>query len=435
MQVSVENLGTISRRLTVAVPAEQVEKEVAERLKRLAKSARLPGFRPGKAPLKVIESRFGGDVLNEVASSLIESSLREALTQENLIPAGGPEVQPTKLERGEDLEYVASFDIFPKIDKLDISGVEMERPVYNVDDTDIDATIETMRKQRVTWQAVDRPAQDKDQVVINFVGHVDGEEFAGNKAENLPVVLGEKTLLDEFEEGLRGCNEGDQISLDVKFPDDYRGKDVAGKLAKFDITVRAVNEPVLPEVDAEFAKSFGIEDGDLQKMREEVANNVKQEMEERIRRVVRERVLNALIEVNDIELPTKLVEAEIDHMIESNKAILEGQGIAVRNVVPDRSRFQQDAEKRVALGLIMQAIVSEHDLKPDAERVRQRVELQSTSYEDPKAFVQWYYSDRQRLAQLESMILEEQVIEKVLETADAKDKEMSFQELMEYQSS
>ena len=435
MQVSVENLGTISRRVTVAVPAEQVEKEVAERLKRLAKSARLPGFRPGKAPLKVIESRFGGDVLNEVASSLIESSLREALTQENLIPAGGPEVQPTKLERGEDLEYVASFDIFPKIDKLDISGVEMERPIYNVDDADIDATIETMRKQRVTWQAVDRSAQDKDQVVIDFVGHVDGEEFAGNKAENFPVVLGEKTLLEEFEEGLRGCNEGDQISLDVKFPDDYRGKDVAGKLAKFDITVRAVNEPVLPEVDAEFAKSFGIEDGDLQKMREEVASNVKQEMEDRIRRVVRERVLNALIEVNDIELPTKLVEAEIDHMIESNKAILEGQGIAVRNVVPDRSRFQQDAEKRVALGLIMQAIVSEHDLKPDAERVRQRVELLSTSYEDPKAFVQWYYSDRQRLAQLESMILEEQVIEKVLETADAKDKEMSFQELTEYQSS
>ena len=435
MQVSVEHLGTISRRLKVAVPAEQVEKEVAERLKRLAKNARLPGFRPGKAPLKVVERRFGGDVLNEVASSLIESSLREALTQENLIPAGGPEVQPTKLERGEDLEYVASFDVFPKIDKLDISGVEMERPLYNLDDADVDATIETMRKQRVTWQPADRPAQDKDQVIIDFVGHIDDEEFPGNKAESFPVVLGEKTLLEEFEEGLRGCKEKDQIDLEVKFPDDYRGKDVAGKLAKFDITVRSVNAPVLPEVDAEFAKSFGIEDGDLQKMREEVTNNVKQEMEDRIRRIVRERVLNALIEVNDIELPTKLVEAEIDHMIDSNKAILEGQGIAVRKVVPDRSRFKQDAEKRVALGLIMQAIVREHDLKPDAERVRQRVELMSTSYEDPKAFVQWYYSDRERLAQMESMILEEQVIEKVLETAETKDKEMKFQELMEYQSS
>ena len=435
MQVSVENLGTISRRLKVAIPAEQVEKEIAERLKRLAKNARLPGFRPGKAPLKVVESRFGGDVLNEVAGSLIESSLREALTQENLVPAGGPEVQPTKMERGQDLEYVASFDIFPKIDKPDISGVEMERPVYNVDEADIDATIETMRKQRVTWQPAGRPAQDKDEVVIDFIGDIDGEEFTGNKAENFPVVLGEKALLEEFEEGLCGCNEGDLINLEIKFPDDYRGKDVAGKLAKFDITVRAVNAPVLPEVDAEFAKSFGIEDGDLKKMREEVSNNVKQEMEDRIRRVVRERVLNALIEVNDIELPTKLVEAEIDHIIESNKAILEGQGIAVRNVVPDRSRFQQDAERRVALGLIMQAIVREHDLKPDADRVRERIEVMSASYEDPKAFIQWYYSDRQRLSQLESMILEEQVIEKVLETADVKDKEMSFQELMEYQSS
>ena len=432
MQVSVENLGAISRRLTVAVPAEQVEKEVAERLKRLAKNARLPGFRPGKAPLKVVENRFGGDVLNEVANSLIESSLREALTQENLVPAGGPEVEPKKLERGEDLEYVASFDIFPKIDKLDISGVKMERPVYNLDEADVDATIETMRKQGVTWQPADRSAQDGDQVVIDFVGNIDGEEFRGNKAENLPVVLGDKALLEEFEEGLHGCNKGEQISLEVKFPDNYRGQDVAGKLAKFDITVREVNTPVLPEVDAEFAKSFGIEDGDLQKMREEVANNVKQEMEGRIRRVLHERVLNALVEVNDIALPTKLVEAEIDHMIESNKAILEGQGIAVRNVVPDRSRFQQDAEKRVALALIMQAIVQKHDMKPDPEKVRQRIELMSTSYEDPKGFVQWYYSDRQRLAQLESMILEEQVIDRVLETADAKDKEMTFQELMEH---
>ena len=432
MQVSVENLGAISRRLTVAVPAEQVEKEVAERLKRLAKNARLPGFRPGKAPLKVVENRFGGDVLNEVANSLIESSLREALTQENLVPAGGPEVEPKKLERGEDLEYVASFDIFPKIDKLDISGVKMERPVYNLDEADVDATIETMRKQGVTWQPADRSAQDGDQVVIDFVGNIDGEEFRGNKAENLPVVLGDKAMLEEFEEGLRGCNKGEQISLEVKFPDNYRGQDVAGKLAKFDITVREVNTPVLPEVDAEFAKSFGIEDGDLQKMREEVANNVKQEMEGRIRRVLHERVLNALVEVNDIALPTKLVEAEIDHMIESNKAILEGQGIAVRNVVPDRSRFQQDAEKRVALALIMQAIVQKHDMKPDPEKVRQRIELMSTSYEDPKGFVQWYYSDRQRLAQLESMILEEQVIDRVLETADAKDKEMTFQELMEH---
>lgn len=397
----------------------------------MAKNARLPGFRPGKAPLKVVESRYGADILNEVAGSLIESTLREALTQEKLIPAGGPDVEPKKLGRGEDLEYVASFEVFPEINRLDISGIEIERPKYGVEPTDIEATIETMRKQRIVWRPVDRTAEEKDQVLIDFVGTIEGEEFPGNKAENFATVLGEKTLLDDFEVGLKGCKKGDRISLEVNFPDDYHGREVAGKKASFDVTVREVNESVLPEVDSEFAKSFGIEDGDLEKMRDEVSNNVTREMGDRVRRLLRERVLNALMEVNDIQLPVKLVESEIDHLIESNKAMLQGQGIAVRNIVPDRSRFKDDAERRVALGLIMQAIVQKNDIKPDADRVRQRVESLASEYEDSEAFVQWYYSDRKRLAQLESMILEEQVIDQMLETADVKDKPVTFNDLME----
>lgn len=430
MQVSVETLGAIGRRLTVAVPADQVEKEVNERLMRLAKNARLPGFRPGKAPLKVVEGRYGTDVLNEVASSLIESSLREALTQEKLVPAGGPDVEPKKLGRGQDLEYIASFEVFPEIDRLDISGVEIERPLYEVEPVDIDATVETMRKQRISWQPVDRSAQEGDQILIDFVGTIDGEEFPGNKAENFAVVLGEHTLLEDFEAGLKGCKKEDQMDLKVRFPEDYHGREVAGKTAEFDVKVREVSEAVLPEVDAEFAKSFGVEDGDLEKMRNEVRNNVSREMEGRVRRLIRERVLNALIEVNDIQLPIKLVEAEIDHLIESNKAMLEGQGIPVRNITPDRNRFKDDAERRVALGLIMQAIIQKHDLKPDAERVRERIESMASEYEDSDAFVKWYYSDRQRLGQLESMILEEQVIDQMLETADVKDKKVSFDDLM-----
>ena len=430
MQVSVETLGAIGRRLTVAVPAEQVEKEVNQRLKRLAKDARLPGFRPGKAPLKVIESRYGTDVLNEVASSLIESSLREALTQEKLIPAGGPDVEPKKLGRGEDLEYIASFEVFPDIDRLDISGVAIERPTYEVEPADIDATIESMRKQRIAWQPVDRAAQENDQALIDFVGTIDDEEFPGNKADNFAVVLGENTLLEDFETGLKGCKKGDQVSLEVNFPEDYHGREVAGKKANFDVTVREVNEAVLPQVDTEFAKTFGIEDGDLDKMREEVRSNVAREMDDRVRRLLRQRVLDALIEVNDIQLPVKLVEAEIDHLIESNKAMLEGQGVAVRNVVPDRSKFKDDAEKRVALGLIMQAIVQKHDIKPDADRVRQRIELMGSEYEDADAFIKWYYSDRNRVAQLESLILEEQVIDQMLESADVNEKKVNFDELM-----
>lgn len=430
MQVSVETLSAIGRRLKVAVPADEVEKEVNERLKRLAKNARLPGFRPGKAPLKVIEGRYASDVLNEVASSLIESSLREALTQEKLIPAGGPDVEPKKLGRGEDLEYIASFEVFPEIERLDISGVEIERPLYAVEQADIDATIESMRKQRVSWRPVDRAAKQKDQVLIDFVGTIEGEEFPGNRADGFAVVLGDKTLLEDFETGLEGSSKADKLNFEVNFPEDYHGREVAGKKAKFNVTVREVNEAVLPDIDAEFAKAFGIEDGDLEKMRDEVSNNVAREMEDRVRRLLRERVLRALIEVNDIQLPIKLVEAEIDHLIESNKAMLEGQGIAVRNIVPDRSRFKEDAERRVALGLIMQAIIQKHDLKPDPDRVRQRVELLATEYEDSDAFVQWYYSDRKRLAQLESMILEEQVIDQMLESADIKDKRVSFDDLM-----
>ncbi len=430
MQVSVETVGTIGRRLTVAVPADQVEREVNERLKRLAKNARLPGFRPGKAPLKVVESRYGTDVLNEVASSLIDSSLREALTQEKLIPAGGPDVEPIKLGRGEDLEYTASFEVFPEIERLELSGVEIERPLYEVEQADIDATIESMRKQRIAWRPVEREAREADQVVIDFIGTIEGEEFPGNKAENFALVLGDNTLLQDFEAGLTAVKKGDRIDLEVNFPSDYHGTEVAGKQAKFDVTVKEVNEAVLPDIDAEFAKSFGIGDGDLEKMRDEVRNNVTREMENRVRRLLRERVLNAMIEVNDIQLPVKLVEAEIDHLIESNKAMLEGQGIAVRNIAPDRDRFKDDAERRVALGLIMQAIIQKHDLKPDADRVRQRIESMAAEYEDAEAFIKWYYSDRQRLAQLESMILEEQVIDQMLDTADVKEKEVTFDDLM-----
>ena len=431
MQVSVETLGTIGRRVTVAVPADQVEKEVVKKLKSLAKSARLPGFRPGKAPIKVVENRYGGDVLNEVASGLIESSLREALTQENLVPVGGPSVEPRKLGRGENLEYVASFDVYPEIGKLDISGVRIEQPVYELGDSDIDATIETMRKQRRTWNPVDRPAQEKDQILIDFTGTVNGESFPGNTAENFALVLGDQSLLEEFEDGLKGCRKDQKISLDVNFPDNYHGKEVAGKQAKFDITVQEVSEPVLPAIDEEFIKSFGIEDGDKEKMRAEVRGNIVREMADRVRRIMRDRVFDALIEGNDIELPAKLIEAEIDQLIEANKQMLEGQGIPVGKVVPDRDRFRENAEKRVALGLIMQTIIQNFELKPDAGRVRERIEMIGSGYEDPAAFVQWYYSDRQRLAQMESMILEEQVVEKMLESADVEDKTVAFDELMQ----
>lgn len=430
MQVSVETVGSIGRRVTVAIPAEQFEKEVGTKLRQLVQGARLPGFRPGKAPLKVVESHYGKDVLNEVAAKLIDSTLREALTQEKLVPAGGPNVEPTRLERGEDLEYVASFDVYPKIKRADIDGVRIERPAYEVRESDIDSTVETMRKQRLSWEPVDRSAELKDRLMIDFVGTVDGEAFPGGSAENFAVILGEMSLLKEFEDGLIGSRAGQQLELEVNFPEDYHGQEVAGKLATFNVTVQEVSEPVYPELDEEFVKSFGVEDGDIGKLRAEVRENVEREMADRVRRILRQRVFDALIEANEFDLPEAMVEVEIDQLIESNKKMLEGQGVPVGNVDPDRGNFRESAEKRVALGLIMQAVVEKHELKPDAGRVRERVEAIGSGYEDPAAFVQWYYSDRQRLAQMEAMIMEEQLVEKMLEGAEIEDKEISFDELM-----
>jgi trigger factor len=267
--------------------------------------------------------------------------------------------------------------------------------------------------------------------LIDFTGTVNGDPFPGNTAENFALVLGEQSLLAEFEDGLKGCRKNQKISLDANFPDNYHGKEVAGRQAKFDITVQEVSEPVLPAIDEEFIKTFGIEDGDKEKMCAEVRGNIVREMADRVRRIMRERVFDALIEGNDIELPAKLIEAEIDQLIEANKQMLEGQGIPVGKVVPDRDRFKENAEKRVALGLIMQTIIQKFELKPDAGRVRERIEMIGSGYEEPAAFVQWYYSDRQRLAQMESMILEEQVVEKMLESADVEDKMVAFDELMQ----
>ncbi|MFC1681281.1 trigger factor, partial [Pseudomonadota bacterium] len=283
---------------------------------------------------------------------------------------------------------------------------------------------------RLTWQPVDRPAELKDRVMIDFVGTVDGEPFSGGSAENFAVILGEQSLLKDFEDGLIGSCADQQIELEVKFPEDYHGQEVAGKLATFNVTVREVAEAVYPELDEEFVKSFGVEDGDIGKLRAEVRENVEREMADRVRRILRQRVFDALIEANEVDLPAALVEAEIDQLIASNKKILERQGVPVGNVNPDRGNFRESAEKRVALGLIMQAVVEKHELKPDAGRVRERVEAIGSGYEDPAAFVQWYYSDRQRMAQMEAMIMEEQLVEKMLEGAEIEDKEISFDELM-----
>ncbi|MFZ0487375.1 MAG: trigger factor [Arenicellales bacterium] len=431
MQVSIENTGNLGRMMNVAIPADEVEQQIQTRLKNLAKSARLPGFRPGKAPLKIIDARYGEQVLHEVAGSLIESSLKEAFTQENLVPAGAPEIEPKSMGRGKDLEYTASFDVYPEVPRPDLKGVVIERPVCEVGDEDVERTLASMRRQRVTYEAVERAAQEGDQVCIDFKGTVDGEPFAGGEADDYKVVLGEGQFIEDFEKGIMGAKAGEQRTVKVDFPDDYHGEAVAGKAVVFEIQVKEVAEPVLPEVNEEFIESFGIESGDVEAFRREIADNLARERDERVSRLTRSRVMDALIRENNLELPAKLVEREIDNIIAMNRSLLEQQGVPTDRFNPDRESYREDAKRRVAMGLILSEIVQRNELKPDPDKVKERIEKMAASYEQPEAFVQWYYSSRERMQQIESTILEEQVVELLLEGADVKEKKISLAELTE----
>ncbi len=429
MRISVETTGELGRKMTVAIPADEVEQEIAARLKRLSKTARLPGFRPGKAPLKIIEAKYGSQLFQEVAGQLIERSLRDALTREGLHPAGGPEIEPKSMGRGSDLEYVASFDVFPEIKKLDLRGVTIKRPVCEVSDADVEKTIESMRKQRAEWQPVQRSAGDGDRVRMNFRGTIEGGEFAGNTAKDYAVVLGEAKILAEFEQGLRGAQAGTERTVSVSFPENYPNQEVAGKSADFSIEILEVAEAVLPGLDAELARAFGVTDGSVGKMRDEVRDNLTREVEERIARVMRQRVMEALVEVNQIELPRALVREEVHNLVETEASMRAHRGVTVAEK-SDPSKFEAEARRRVALGLIVYEVVRANQLKPDEDRVRGKIEKMAAAYQDPKALVQWYYGDRKRLQQVESLVLEEQVVETLLESATIEDQSTDLDGLM-----
>ncbi len=429
MQVSVETTGELGRKMTIAVPADEVEKEISSRLRRLAKTARLPGFRPGKAPLKVIEARYGSQVLQEVAGQLIERSLREALSRESLQPAGGTEIDPKSIGRGKDLEYVARFDVFPEIRKLDLTGLTIERPVCEVTDTDVEQTLESMRKQYTDWRPLDRPAQSGDRLRIDFHGTLDGAPFRGGDAENYSVMVGSDTMLPEFAQGLDGVSSGDEPVITVTYPDNHHEPEVAGKQAEFRVKVLEVAEPVLPEIDAEFVKLFGVQNGGVEKLREDVRENLSREMAERINRTVRDRVMQALIDANQVELPAKLVAEEVQRMAQANQELLRQQA-GVAAAAPDPAELEPQARRRVALGLIVYEVVKALNLRPDKDQMRAKVTKMAGSYENPDAFVQWYYSDQQRVQQLEAQILEEQVVEKLLETATVTEQAVTVDGLM-----
>ncbi len=431
MQVSIESIGAIGRRMTVAVPADEVEKQFASRVERLGKTIKLPGFRPGKVPKKMVEARFGGQVMQELAGELIETSYRDAIGDEGLVPVGGPSIEPKNLERGQDLEYVATFDVFPSIECPNVDAQKIERPVVEIADADVERTIENVRRQRVSYDVVERSATNGDRVVLDFEGSIDGAVFDGGTATDLPVVLGAGQVLPELDAGLVGANANEQRRIELRFPDDYPKESLAGCDAVFEVTVKAVEEPRLPDIDTEFAKVFGIEDGSVDALRAEVRNNLRRELDERIRLHMREQVMTALRERNDIDLPAQMLKEEIQQIEASHSDRLRQQGIDPTQVPLQPDAVESEAQRRVALGLIIREVVTERSIRPDAGRVRAKLEQMAASYENPPAFVQWYYSDKARLAQIESMVLEEQVVESLLEGAEVIEKKEAFSDFMD----
>lgn len=436
MQTSVEKVSAIGRKMSVVVPAETVETAVQARLKQLAKRVKVQGFRPGKVPMKIVEQQYRGSATNDVLGDLIQSSLQEAFTKEEIVPAVQPDIMPEPLEKGADFSYVASFDVYPEFEKLDLAGVAVKKPNSEVNDEDIDKVIDNMRNQQLNWEEVKRKAKKGDRMLLNFTGSVDGEEFAGGSGEDYPLVLGEGRMLPDFEAGCIGMKGGETKDVDVTFPDDY-SEDLGGKKAVFKIEAISVSKSVLPEIDEDFVKNFGIESGKVDELRAEVSQNLETSLETQLSSTLRQRAFDALLEQNETEIPLKMVREEAQRMVQEQKNQMLQQGIDAKLLEnfpdPEFEVLQPQAERRVALGLLMMEIIRKEELKPDADRVNQRIEKMASSYQDPEEFIEYYKNDQQALAQVQSIVLEEQVVELLLEKADVEIEEIPASDLLNMQ--
>jgi trigger factor len=429
MQVSVETTNGLERRMTVELPVERVDDEVQNRLKQMSRSASVKGFRPGKVPHKVLAQQYGQQVRDEVVGELIQSTYFEAVGQEKLQPAGMPNIEPTVNEAGKNLQYTATFEVMPEVTLADVSGAKLEKRVAEVSDDDLEKMMDTLLKQRATWEEIDRAAADDDRLNIDFKGTIDGEEFSGNSGENVPVTIGSGRMIKGFEEGLVGAKAGDELTLDLQFPEDYAHKEVAGKPVQFAVKVNSVEESKLPELDEEFAKSFGIGDGSLESLRQEVRNNMEREMKQALIDGNKQAVMDKLIELNSIEVPGALVENEAEQLKQQmmqQMHIPEGKA----GVELDTSMFRDQAERRVSLGLILSEVIKSKELKADDDNVRAKVEELASTYEEPQQVIDWYYGDKSRLSQIESLVLEDAVVDWVFEQADVTEKSSSFDEVM-----
>ncbi|MBK8959698.1 MAG: trigger factor [Proteobacteria bacterium] len=431
MHTSVEKSTTLERRLTVEIPEDRIATEVQTRLDKLSKNARIPGFRQGKAPAKVVRQQFGSRVRDEVVGEILQSSFGEAMNKEDLRPAGQPVIDKVESAVGNGLRYTAVFEVFPQFELAPLENLAVVRRTCEIGDADVDAMIERLREQNKEWLAVERASADGDQLSIDFLGTIDGVPFEGGKGENFTINLGSGMMIEGFEAGLTGKTAGEKVVLDLRFPDEYRNTELAGKPVRFEITVNKVSEALLPELTDEFMQKFGVKEGGVEAFRAEVRQNMEKERERALRQQFTSEVMDKLAIANDFELPSALVQSEAQRLRQQVAREMAMRGLNPSNAIAEfENSVQAQAHKRVKLGLVMAEIVKQAQLKADPAKVHQTIEGMAASYEDPAAVVKWYYENPQQLQQIEGMCLEDEAVNWIAGRAQLSEQAVSFDALM-----
>ena len=429
MQVSVETTGALERRIEVSVPRERIEQAIDERLKRVSRTAKLKGFRPGKVPLKVVKQQFGAQVRQEVLSDLMQSSFAEAVTQEKLNPAAGPRIEPVSVGPDQDLKYRATFEVFPEIELKGVEGIVVSRPAATVTEADVDAMVLNLREQRPRFDAVERESREGDRVTMDFEGEIDGTAFEGSKGDDVAVLLGGGRMLKDFETGITGMKADERKQIDVPYPADYHNAALAGKVAKFDVHVKKVEEKKLPELDGEFCREYGVLEGGVEQLRKEVRDNMERELEQNVRARLKQQLMDGLLAANPVEVPQSLVDSQVREMqIEAARRM----GAREASQVPPPEPFVEGARKRVALGLLIGELIKGRGLKLDRERVDARLADLASSYPDPEQIIKAYRQNADALRQVENLVLEDQVVDLLLEHAKVTKEPATFKDVMNF---
>ncbi len=431
MQVSVEKTSELSRTMTVCIPEAVVQKKMADRLKSLAREIKIDGFRPGKVPQEVVKKMYGERVRGEIAGDLIKDTYYDALEGQDLKPAGHPHIQP--LDEIDGFKYTAVFEVYPEISLKGIDELEIVRPLSSVSDTDVDGMIEKLRVQKQTWRGVDRPAQNSDNVTINFSGTSEGENFTDGKLEDFKVICGQKKMISGFEDNLLGLTAGAHKTFILNFPEDYGNEKLAGKAAEFEVDVVEVEEPVLAEIDEAFIKAYGIEDGLIESFRADVKNNMQRELDQALRSKLKSSVMDALYGKVKLTVPNTLVDVEIESLMKPYIETAKRQKMKLEDLKLPRDSFEDQAKRRVALGLILGEVIQKESIKLDNDKVRSTIEDMAKSYERPEDVVAWYYSDESRLNEVQQMVLEDQVVEWLVAQAKVSDETVNFNDVMDKQ--